>query len=79
MMHLLVFLLLAPGGGSIGDNRIDLRDRLQGPTPVTDKDLRPAKAPDCRDEAEVQRTLDQLSRGELGDCFIRDRRAFIRR
>lgn len=54
------------------DSNLKFRDRAVGPTPVTDKDMRPTKAPDCRNEAEIQRTLEQLNHGEAGDCFIRD-------
>ena len=81
MMHLLIALLLAPmpSTGSIGDNRSLLFDRAQAPTPVTDKDLRPRKLPDCRSDAEVQITLDQIRHGEAELCFIRDKRAFSSR
>jgi hypothetical protein len=78
MLKLLVLLLLAPGA-SLPDTNVKLRDRLEGPTPVTDKDLRPVKAPDCKTEAEIQKTLEQLSYGERGDCFIRDASRFTRR
>ena len=79
MLQLLPLLLLMQSVGSAPDLNVKLRDRAAGPTPVTDKDLRPVKAPDCRSEADVQRALEQLSRGEAGDCFIRDRSAFNRR
>jgi len=78
MMHLLVALLLAPTPGTIGDNRSLLFDRAQGPTPVTDKDLRPGKLPDCRNAEEVQITLDQIRHGDKELFFIRDIRAFNR-
>lgn len=78
MLKLLLLLALAPGAAQPEAN-FKLRDRAVGPTPVTDKDLRPVKAPDCRSEAEVQKALHQLSQGEAGDCFIRDRSAFSRR
>ncbi len=77
MMNLLIALLLAPvPGGSISDNSLILRDRLEGPTPVTDKDLRPVKLPDCRTDTEVQVALEQIRKGEPEACFIRDRTAF---
>jgi len=81
MMHLLIALLLAPSpsSGSIGDNRSLLFDRAQAPTPVTDKDLRPRKLRDCRSDAEVQVTLEQIRNGEPELCFIRDQRAFSNR
>jgi len=78
MMKLLLVLLLLAPPPSITESNSKLRDRAQGPTPVTDKDLRPIKPPDCRNQAEVQRTLEQLSHGEAGDCFIRDKTAFRR-
>ena len=80
MLKLLVLLLLAPGQTqSIGEANYKFRDRAFSPTPVTDKDLRLMKAPDCKTEAEIQRTLVQLSHGEAGDCFIRDIKRLGRR
>jgi hypothetical protein len=79
VVHLLMALMLAPGGGSIGDNRVILRDPLRGPTPVTDKDLRPSRAPYCRTEVDVQRAVEQVRNGEPGDCFVKDAAAFNRR
>lgn len=79
MIHLLAALLLAGSGQSIGDNRGVLRDPMRGPTPVTDKDLRPSRPPDCRTDAEVQRAVEQVRNGELGDCWVRDAAAFNRR
>ena len=77
MLKLLVFMLLAPIQSQPEAN-IKFRDRAFSPTPVTDKDLRPMRPPDCRTEADVQRTLEQLRHGEPGDCFIRDMSAFSR-
>ena len=74
MLQLLMLLFVAtaqPGGGSQPETNLRLRETAS-PTPVTDKDLRPQKAPDCETEAEIQRTLEQLSHGEPGECFIRD-------
>lgn len=79
MLYLLIALAFAPGSGTIGDNRIILRDPQQGPTPITDKDLRPSRPPDCRSEAEVQRAVEQVRNGEAGECWVRDSRAFNRR
>ena len=73
MLKLLGLLILLQAAGT-PDVSIKFRDRAVGATPVTDKDLRPMKAPDCKTEAEIQRTLVQLSQGEPGDCFIRDMR-----
>ena len=73
MLKLIILLGMMAPGASQPDLNVKLRDRLEGPTPVTDKDLRPVKAPDCKTEAEIQKTLEQLSYGEPGDCFIRDK------
>ena len=79
MLQLLPLLLLVQIG-TAPDVNLKFRDRASGnATPVTDKDLRPVKAPDCRSEADVQRALEQVGRGEQGDCFIKDIRAFSRR
>ena len=77
MLQILAFMLLLPGGSQPEFN-VKFRERVMDPTPVTDKDLRPVKAPDCRNDAEVQKALHQISLGEAGDCFIRDRSAFNR-
>ena len=77
MFQILILLLLAPGAAQPEAN-VKFRDRVMDPTPVTDKDLRPVKAPDCRNDAEVRKALYQLSLGEAGDCFIRDKSAFNR-
>ena len=79
MLQLLMFLAVAQDVGPGVPDRAILRDRVQGPTAVTDKDLRPIKAPECKTEAEVQRTLEQVSLGQAGDCFVKDMRRFSRR
>ena len=79
MFQLLLLLYVQAAGASLPDQNVRFRDRVLDPTPVTDKDLRPARAPDCRNEAEVQKALEQISYGEPGDCFIRDKTAFNRR
>ena len=73
MLKLIILMAMMAPGTSQPESNVKLRDRLEGPTPVTDKDLRPVKAPDCKTEAEIQKTLEQLSYGEPGDCFIRDK------
>ena len=78
-MKLVLILLLLQASAPQPEANLKFRERAQGPTAVTDKDLRPAKAPDCKTEAEIQRTLEQLSFGEPGDCFIRDIRRLSRR
>ena len=81
MLKVLLVLLVMQSNSPIGSPNADVkfRERILGPTPVTDKDLRPVKAPDCRNEAEIQQALEQLSYGEPGDCFIRDIRRLDRR
>ena len=79
MLHILAAALLLQVGPSQPEGNLKFRDRVVGPTQVTDKDLRPMKAPDCRTEAEIQLTLDQLKNGEPGDCFIRDIRRLSQR
>ena len=73
MLKLIILLAMMSPGTSLPESNVKIRDRLEGPTPDTDKYLRPVKAPDCKTEAEIQKTLEQLSYGEPGDCFIRDK------
>ncbi|HEX3675778.1 MAG TPA: hypothetical protein VHU79_00070 [Sphingomicrobium sp.] len=71
MVHLLMALLLAgPGSGSIGVNRMILRDPQQGPTPVTDKFLIPARVPDCTTPEQVQRANAERIKGWDPDCML---------
>ncbi len=79
LVHLLMAMMIAPGSGAIGDNRGILRDPVRGPTPVTDKDLHPSRPPDCRTDADVQRAVEQVRNGEMGECWVRDISAFNRR
>jgi hypothetical protein len=78
MLPLLMALLLAPPPSSLPDRAVITREQAS-PAPVTDKDLRPAKLPDCRSNAAVQRQLDAMKQGEIGECFIRDITALNRR
>lgn len=78
MLQLLILLALQPGGGWFPESRVLLPERPFGPTAVTDKDLRPVKPRDCKNEAEVQRAVAQVRSGEPGDCFVRDASAFNR-
>jgi hypothetical protein len=72
MVPLFMALLLAPpGNGSIGENRIILRDPIQGAMPVTDKDLIPARLPDCQTQEQEQRVRLEQIRGESEECLIR--------
>ena len=73
MKVLLMLLLVQVSQSGI---MLKLPDRAQGPTPVTDKDLRPMRAPDCKSEAETQRAVEQVRNGEAGDCWVRDIREF---
>jgi len=74
-MKLLLLALLLQSVGAPSVN-IKLLDRASGPTPVTDKDLRPGRPPDCRSAVETQRAVDQVRRGEPGDCWVKDLSAF---
>jgi hypothetical protein len=76
MLSLLPMLFVMQGVAAQPDLNIKLRERINGPTPVTDKDLRPAKLPDCRTAAEVQITIEQIRNGDPELCFIRDKTAF---
>lgn len=78
MIPLLMALMLAPGSGSIGDTKFMLRDPQQGPTPVTDKLLRPSRPPDCKTDEETRHAVQQVRNGEIGDCFVKDVAAFNR-
>ena len=70
---LLALLLQSTSQPSI---TIKVLDRASGPTPVTDKDLRPGRPPDCRSAAETQRAVEQVRRGDPGDCWVKDISAF---
>ena len=71
MVHLLIALLLAaPGSGSIGVNRMILRDPQQGATPVTDKYLIPERVPDCTTPEQVQRANEERIKGWDPECML---------
>jgi hypothetical protein len=77
MLHLLAAMLLAPGAMSHPEINVNIREqRVTGP--VTDKDIRPVRPPECRTEAEVQLAVQQVRNGEGGDCWVRDASAFSR-
>jgi hypothetical protein len=77
MLHLLAAMLLAPGSVAHPEVNVPLREtRVVGP--VTDKDIHPGRPPECRNEAEVQVAVQQVHRGETGDCWVRDATAFSR-
>jgi hypothetical protein len=67
LMLTLLFLAAAPPMGG-APNRVILRDRLEGPTPVTDKFLIPPKLKDCRTEADVRAALEARRYGDLEPC-----------
>ena len=77
MLHLLVAMLLAPGSMSHPENNVIFREQREV-TPVTDKDLRPTRPPECRTEADVQLAVQQVHQGQAGDCWVRDATAFNR-
>jgi hypothetical protein len=70
MLHLLILLAAAAPGG--GRTDVIIRERALAATPVTGMELRPVKMPDCRNDVEVNRALEQLRQGQAGECFIRD-------
>ena len=76
MMHLLVAMLLAP---PLTHPEINVAIReSRNATPVTDKDLRPSRPPDCKTDEDTQRAVSQVRNGESGDCWVRDVTAFNR-
>ena len=74
----LLMIMAFQAGTSLPDARVLLPDRAVGPTPVTDKMLRPVRPPNCQNEAEVQKAVAQVRDGQQGDCFVRDLSAFRR-
>lgn len=70
MVHLLLAMLLLAPGGSIGTNRMILRDPQQGPTPVTDKYILPGRAPDCTTPEQIQRANQERIQGWEPECML---------
>ena len=73
MVVLLMAMLLAPpppSGGSIGENRMILRDPQQGPMPVSDKFLIPSRIPDCADRYQAQRAAEERIKGYEPECML---------
>ena len=68
MLQLFAFILLAQGAGPGAAERLLLRDRLQGPTPVTDKFLLPPKLKDCRTDEDVRAALNARRYGDQEPC-----------
>jgi len=77
MIHLLIAMMLSPVDTGL-TQRFLLRDPGTA-TPVTDKDLRPGRPPDCKTDEETARAVAQVRAGEAGECFVKDVRAFSRR
>jgi hypothetical protein len=78
MVTLLALMLAgAPNSMSIPERNLILRD-VKPLSVVTDKDLRPVRPPDCKNDAEVQRAVWQVRNGQQGDCWVRDATAFNR-
>jgi hypothetical protein len=78
MVSLLVLLLAgAPPGASTPDRMMLLRE-VKPLSVVTDKDLRPVRPPDCKNDVEVQRAVQQVREGRPGECWVRDVTAFNR-
>jgi hypothetical protein len=77
MLPLLAAMMLAP---PLSHPEINVFVReSRAPMPVTDKDLRPSRPPECKTDAEVQHAVWQVRNGEIGDCWVRDVTAFNRR
>lgn len=72
MVPLLLALVLAPpaSGGSIGENRMILRDPQQGPMPVTGMFMIPARVPDCADRFQAQRAAEERIKGFEPECML---------
>ena len=67
MVQLFMLMLMAGPGPGTG-NIISIRERIQAPTPVTDKWIIPPKIPDCRNAEETQHALDEKANGFLQSC-----------
>ena len=74
MLQLVIFMLAAamPQVGTGPPDRVILRDPMQGPTPVTDKWIGPAKIYDCKTEADDRIALDQRLHGETPRCWPKE-------
>ena len=70
MAHLLLALMLAAPGTSIGENRMILRDPQQGPMPVSDKFMIPARVPDCANPEQLQRAEEERIKGWEPECML---------
>lgn len=70
MVLLMAFLLAPPNTGSIGENRMLLRDQRQGPMPVSDKFLIPSRTPDCATPEEAQRAAEERIKGFEPECML---------
>ena len=77
MIHLLMAMMLSPTEVGL-TQRFLVRDQGTA-APVTDKDLRPGRPPDCKTDEETARAVAQVKAGEAGECFVKDARAFNRR
>ena len=79
MLQFLMLLAMAgpSAGGSLPEMNLHVRE-MPSPTPVTDKDLRAQRPPDCKTDEETRRAVQQVRNGEAGECFVRDMAAFSR-
>ena len=70
MLQLMMTMLLLAAAPPIvgGPERVNLRDRLEGPMPVNDKYLLPPKLKDCRTEADVRAALEARRYGDQEPC-----------
>ncbi len=80
MLQLVLAMLLVaqptPGAG-VG-HVVDMRDRTQGVTPVTDKWIIPPKVPDCKTDAQIQQALAEKADGIIPQSCDPPRSAYQR-
>ena len=73
MIHLLLAMALAAptlNTGSIGENRMTLRDPQQGPMAVSGEFLIPGRVPECANAEEVQRAQEERIKGWEPECML---------
>jgi hypothetical protein len=70
MVLFLMALMLAPPAGTIGENRLILRDPQQGPMPVTDKYIVYRGTPECTTPHQKQAAAVARIKGLTPDCTM---------
>lgn len=71
MLHLIALFLAAsaPTTSALPPGTIIGLDPRQGPMPVTDKMLRPARIPECADAYQAQRAEEETIKGYEPECM----------